>query len=82
MFGKYRNLDDYIESLKHLAIYNEKYDDIYPMHGTIPVKKELISDLLEGAQEIKNTQASGTEVELFGNKVYLYKFPYAGFLYI
>lgn len=82
MFGKYRNLDDYIESLKHLAIYNEQYDDIYPMHGTIPVKKELISDLLEGAQEIKNGQASGTAVEMFGNEVYLFKFPYAGFLYI
>ena len=82
MFGKYRNLDDYIESIKHLAIYNEQYDEIYPMHGTIPVKKELIASLLEGAQQIRSGRASGTKVDRFGNEVYLYRFPYAGFLYI
>ena len=42
MFGKYRNIDDYIMSVKHLYDYENQYDEIYPMHGTFPVKKDLI----------------------------------------
>ena len=80
MFGKYRNIDDYINSIKHLYNYENQYDEIYPMHGTFPVKKDLIDKLLEGAQEIKDGIASGKTVNVFGNEVYLYKFPYAGFL--
>ena len=42
MFGRYRNLDTYISSLKRLKEYDGSFDEIYPMHGTIPVKPELI----------------------------------------
>ena len=81
MFGKFRNLDVYIESLKHLGEFSGQYDEIYPMHGTFPVGEELIGKLLEGAQEIKDGKAIGKAVDIFGNQVTLYKFPYAGFLY-
>lgn len=81
MFGKFRNLDVYIQSLKHLGEFSGQYDEIYPMHGTFPVGKELIGKLLEGAQEIKDGKAVGKTVDIFGNQVTLYKFPYAGFLY-
>ena len=80
MFGKYRNLDRYIESLRHLALYNDRYDEIYPMHGTFPVTPELIGKLLTGAEEIRDHRASGKPVEIFGHPACLYKFPYAGFL--
>lgn len=81
MFGKFRNLDVYIQSLKHLGEFSGQYDEIYPMHGTFPVGEELIGKLLEGAQEIKDGKAIGKAVDIFGNQVTLYKFPYAGFLY-
>ena len=81
MFGKFRNLDVYIESLKHLGEFSGQYDEIYPMHGTFPVGEELIGKLLEGAQEIKDGKAIGKAVDIFGNQVTLYIFPYAGFLY-
>ena len=80
MFGKYRNIDDYIESLKHLHLYGGQYDEVYPMHGTFPVKPELIDKLLSGAMEIKTGTATGKIVNVFGKEVRLYMFPYAGFL--
>ncbi len=80
MFGKYRDIELYIKSLVHLKEYDGLYDEIYPMHGTFPVTEDLIDKLLEGAGKIKEGSASGTVVDIFGNKVMLYKFPYAGFL--
>ncbi len=80
MFGKYRNLDTYIDSLKRLSGYDGQYDEIYAMHGTVPVKPELIPKLIEGAEQIRRGSAEGKKVDMFGNDVMLYKFPYAGFL--
>lgn len=80
MFGKSRNLAVYIDSLKHLSDYDGKYDEIYPMHGDFPQKPELIGKLLDGAQAILEGTASGSEVDIFGTKAVLYRFPYAGFL--
>ncbi|MCR5282417.1 MAG: MBL fold metallo-hydrolase [Lachnospiraceae bacterium] len=80
MFGKYRNIETYIGSLKKLSKYNGTYDEIYAMHGTIPVKPDLVGKLIEGATLIANGMATGKKVNLFGNDVLLYQFPYAGFL--
>ena len=46
----------------------------------IPVKPDLIPELINGAEEIRAGKASGNIVNIFGNEVCLYKFPYAGFL--
>ena len=80
MFGEARDLNRYIESLKHLAEYDGRYDAVYPMHGTFPVLPDLRAKLLEGAQSIVDKKASGKVVEVFGTKVYLYRFDYAAFL--
>jgi len=80
MFGRYRNLDTYISSLKRLKEYDGSFDEIYPMHGTIPVKSELIEKLIDGAEQIQSGSAEGKKVDVFGTEVMLYKFPYAGFL--
>ena len=80
MFGIYRNIDLYIESLRHLAKYDGQYDEVYAMHGSIPVKPDIIGKLIEGAEQIRRGEAKGQKVNLFGNEVLLYKFPYAGFL--
>ena len=80
LFKKYRDLNTYIGSLKRLKEYDGQYDEIYAMHGTIPVKPELIDKLIEGAEQIRSGTAEGKKVDMFGNEVMLYKFPYAGFL--
>ena len=80
MFGKFRDLEKYIPSMEKLKTYEERFDDIFPSHGTLPVKKELIQKLIDGAKEILGGQVQGSEEDVFGNKVMFYKFPYAGFI--
>ena len=80
MFGPYRNIDNYIDSLRHLAEYDGQYDEVYAMHGSIPVNPDLVGKLIEGAEQIKNGYAQGKKMDLWGNRVILYDFPYAGFL--
>ncbi len=80
MFGKFRDLDLYRKSLVHLKDFEGQYDEIYPMHGTFPVYPELIGQLLTGAGKIADGTADGKIVNVFGNEVCLYDFPYAGFL--
>ena len=80
MFGAHRDMDLYIAGLEHLALYDGLYDEIYPMHGTFPVKPDLTRKLIAGAKEIMDGLATGTRVDMFGKPVCLYKFPYAGFL--
>lgn len=80
MFGPYRDLDRYIDSLTHLLEYDGQFDEIYAMHGTIPVKPDLTGKLIEGARQIRSGEAAGSVVEIFGTKVLHYGFPYAGFL--
>lgn len=48
--------------------------------GSFPVKCDLIEKVIEGAQLIKVGKAEGSPVNIFGNEVVLYKFPYAGLL--
>ena len=80
MFGEYRDLNLYIKSLEHLKEYDGLYDEIYPMHGSFPVKPDIIGRLHDGAQQIRDGKATCVPVDIFGNTVALYKFPYAGFL--
>ena len=80
MFGKFRDLALYVKSLEHLKAWDGKYDEVYPMHGEFPQKPEQVEKLIQGTREILECKASATPVDMFGNKVMLYKFPYAGFL--
>ena len=68
------------KSLEHLGDWQGKFDDVYPMHGDFPQKPEQVEKLIQGAREILEGKASASPVDMFGNKVMLYKFPYAGFL--
>lgn len=79
MFGEKRSFTDYIVSMKKLLEYVERFDVIYPSHGPFPVEPSLISQLIGGAEEIVAGNAQGKPVDMFGNKVTLYQFPYAGF---
>ncbi len=79
MFGPHRDMARYIGSLEHLSLYEGLFDEVWAMHGSFPVKPELIPKLLEGAREIRDGRASGTPVEVHGKTVCLYRFPYAGF---
>ena len=80
MFGKFRDINSYIVSMEKLKAYEDRFDAIYPSHGSLPVDKELIGKLADGAKEIAAGKAEGEECDIFGNKVMRYSFPYASFL--
>ena len=80
MFGPMRDLNTFIRSLEHLSEYEDQFDEIYPMHGSFPVSPDLIGKLKEGAEQVRAGKAEGKEVEFYGNKALLYKFPYAALL--
>ena len=80
MFGEHRNLHRFADSLEHLEQYTGLFDEIYPMHGSSPVKPELISKLISGARDILNGEAEGVPGVMFGTEVTQYIFPYAEIL--
>jgi len=80
MFGERRNLPLYIEGLKDLTKHISRFDEVWPSHGTFPVKPELIGQLISGAESILKGKAEGKTVDVFGMHPMLYRFPYAGFL--
>ena len=80
MFGKYRNIDEYILSMKKLLTYQDRFDVVFPSHGEFPVKPDIIEKLIEGAVQIAEHKYQGKKVDIFGNEVILYKFECAGFL--
>ncbi|MBR2788837.1 MAG: MBL fold metallo-hydrolase [Erysipelotrichaceae bacterium] len=79
MFGKYRNISIYAESLRHIKEYADRFDTIYPSHGTFPVYPDIIDKLIDGAERIISNEAQGKVVEIHGHQVLKYEFPYAGF---
>ncbi len=80
MFGKFRNLKEYIPSMKKLLKYTGRFDSVYPSHGSIPVEPDVIPKLIEDAEQILAGKAEGKPVERFGMKAVLYRFEEAGFL--
>jgi len=79
MFTPKRNLPKFVESLRNIGKYDDCYDEIYPSHGTIPVKKDIIPKLIEGGTAILEGKATGEPMDMFGNTVMFYQFDYAGF---
>ena len=79
LFGKYRDVDLYAASLARLATVADRYDVIYPCHGSFPVGPLLVPRLLEGISAVQRGEAPCVPVDLRGSKVRLCKFPYAGF---
>lgn len=84
MFGPGRNLPQYMESMKRLIAMKDRFDTVYPSHGSFPVKPDLMEQLLEGAEQIAEQLAAG-KVEgraesFFGQPITAVEFPYTTFL--
>lgn len=83
MFGMHRDLEAYILGLQHLQVQAERFDAIYPSHADMPVSKEMIGKLIEGARQIM-TGASipYEEVERHGMPVRAYDLGFDRVLYM
>ena len=80
MFGKFRNMDRYIKSLRHLQEFDGLYDTIWPMHGSFPVRPNQIGKLIEAALDVVEGRAHPTPVTVLEQEALLYKFEFVGFL--
>lgn len=80
MFGVQREMHAYLLSLEKLESYRDRFDTIYPSHGSFPVKLELIDALHEGAERILAGEAEGSDAEFHGMKIKRYDVGVAGFL--
>ena len=80
MFGKYRNMSSYVESLKALSAFDGRYSEIWPSHGSFPVAPSIIPELLEAAEKIVTGKAEGKKVEFMGNSITEYDMGVAVFL--
>ena len=80
MFGEHRNLPVYIASLEKLSAYEGRFDEVYASHSSVEVSPDIIPKLIAGAKQILAGEATGEEIDMFGNSVLLYQFEFAGFL--
>lgn len=80
MFGPMREMNAYILGLERLETMSDKFDCVYPSHGTIPVEPSIISALKDGAKKILAGELIGEEFERFGMKGVRYNVGVAGFL--
>ena len=58
----------------------ETFEEIYPSHGTCPVRPPLIMELYEATGKILNGQITGQLENMFGNPIVAYDLGSATFL--
>ena len=80
MFGVQREIHAYRHSLLKLQKYVDAFDEIYPSHGTCPVKPTMIMELYEAAGKILDGQITGQKDDMFGNPITVYDVGPAVFL--
>lgn len=80
MFGVQREMHAYRISLKKLSGMKERFDRIYPSHGTIPVSPNLINELYEASGRLLDGEFVPFEVDMHGKKVRCYDVGPAKFL--
>jgi len=80
MFGVQREMHAYMLSLKKLEKYRDRFDTIYPSHGTFPVSPDLIPLLYENAARVLAGEAEATDAEFHGTPIKKYDVGVCSFL--
>lgn len=81
MFGERRNILLYMESLTALwKAHKDEFDNVYPSHSNFPVNPAIIPQLIEAATTIRDGNAIGERISMWGNEIMYYNMGCAGFL--
>ncbi len=70
MFGPQRDLTKFAESLETLVDMAGQFDVIYPCHGDLAVKPDVIPQLLEGARKVIAGEVAGEPRQMFGTTIH------------
>ena len=81
MFGAHRDLDHYIASLEHLETFRDRFDQLWPSHGSLPISPAWIGKLRDAAGRLRRGELSGRRVEVHGQSVFQYDLGFAAFLF-
>lgn len=73
MFGPGRSLAAYLDSLRRLYLMQDSFDTILPSHGSLPIGKDILADLLEGTECLLSGSLAASAVEGMPCKLYTYK---------
>lgn len=80
MFGERREFHAYAKSMEKAIRMQDRFDYIYPSHGSFPIDKEIMPKLLNAANEYLDGKLTGTGIELFGKKAVDIDLGFAHFL--
>ena len=71
MFGAHRNMQSYLASLEKLKDL-DGFDVLWPSHADLPVSRETIGRLLDGAEKVVRGEIPGIPEEFHGMKIRAY----------
>lgn len=80
MFGTFRNMHAYRDSLIRLMKREDEFDEIWPSHAEFPVSKEVIPSLIRSAEMIMNNEGEYSEAEVHGMHIRLFHGQTSDFL--
>lgn len=80
MFGPQRNMTSYRETLKKVMSMSERFESIYPSHGTIPVEKDIVNKLYNVTGDILEGKFTAFDMDFHGMPVKCYDVGIAKFL--
>lgn len=82
MFGPGRDFSSYVKSLEKLmgAAYAGRFTQLWPAHGSCPVKPELIPMLRDGALRVMSGELTGEAYDFHGTALRCCDVGCAGFL--
>ena len=78
LFGWHREIHAYLESLKKLEGMLDRFDIIYPSHGTPEVKPAFVSRLRSGIEKVIAGEVEYGMAERYNTEVRLYDIGVAG----
>ncbi|MCQ2492520.1 MAG: MBL fold metallo-hydrolase [Lachnospiraceae bacterium] len=80
MFGPHRDITSYRETLLKVNAMKDRFDVIYPSHGTIPVEKDLVMKLYNATSDILAGGCFAFDMDFHGMPVKCYDMKIAKFL--
>ena len=72
MFGPHRNMNDYINSLEKLNQMTDQFDELWPSHADIPVRPDVIGQLIEGTKKVLNQEILCVTESFHGRTIAIY----------
>lgn len=69
MFGPQREMHAYLCGLLKVKNLSDRFVDILPSHGSLPLKADIIDKLYRGAERVLSGDCPRIEEEIFGRKI-------------